>query len=126
MTADAYRTAADRPTTPDTPKRASCSLVRLNGSACTCKPPGSLWCWWVGVQLGDRWSCRHGGEWVRWRDGGENARWVASSILTCRSWVMGDRHPMTEALALLGWQRKPDKDPGVSVWTPPPVGEVAR
>ncbi len=36
-------------------------LVRANGSACQCTPPGVLWCWWRDVQERDRWFCDHGG-----------------------------------------------------------------
>lgn len=39
-------------------------LVRANGSRCTCRPPGRLWCWWYSVQPKDRWYCIHGGGWV--------------------------------------------------------------
>lgn len=47
------------------PAKVASGLVRANGSACTCRPPGRLWCWWVNVQRGDRWLCAHGGAWVR-------------------------------------------------------------
>ncbi len=40
-------------------------LLRTNGSACRCRPPGLLWCWWFHVCTGDRWFCRHGGAWKR-------------------------------------------------------------
>jgi len=92
-------------------------LVRLNGSACTCSPPGSLWCWWNDVGLGDRWECPHGGAWVRWRDGGEAAAWHAGGILT-KEWELPNWHPMTEALAVMGWARK-SRENNSSLWTPP-------
>lgn len=43
-------------------------LVRANGSACYCRPPGLLMRWWHGVEENDRWFCRHGGEWLCIRD----------------------------------------------------------
>lgn len=60
---DAYRTPGELPAPMAVlPPR---GLVRANGVACNCRPPGHLWCWWFGVVDDDRWYCEHGGGWVR-------------------------------------------------------------
>jgi hypothetical protein len=110
-----YRDAAEMPI-PTSPAKAV-GLVRLNGSACTCKPPGRLWCWWYGVQLGDRWQCVHGGAWIRWREPGEMAAWRTSGMLSC-GWETGTPHPMSLALGAMGWTRKTLLS-GRSSWAPP-------
>jgi hypothetical protein len=62
--ADAYRTSEPIPIEPVALEPRG--LVRANGTACTCTPPGFLWRWWFSVQLGDTWRCTHGGAW-EWR-----------------------------------------------------------
>lgn len=58
---DPYRHPADMVLVKVEPR----GLVRANGSHCTCKPPGFLWCWWYKVQQNDKWFCEHGGSWRR-------------------------------------------------------------
>lgn len=120
MTIDAYRTAAeiasDMAPLPTPP---AAGLVRVNGSVCTCAPPGRVWCWWYDIQLGDRWRCKHGGQWVRWRDAASFARWAPGTVLQ-QGWQMGDAHPMVESLAALGWTRHGLKGETTrSLWKPP-------
>lgn len=55
-----YRALGSRPEAPPPPR----GLVRANGSACTCRPPGMLWRWWFDVGIGDSWFCTHGGRWI--------------------------------------------------------------
>ena len=86
--ADALKRAAVEPyrsvgvSLPESRVSLPVGLIRANGSACTCKPPGTLWCWWYHVRAGDSWRCKHGGLWLRESSGGYyNARlhWRANS-----------------------------------------------
>lgn len=114
-----YRDAAEVPIDPASePAPRAAGLVRLNGSRCTCSPPGWLWCWWHKVQLGDRWECEHGGSWVRWRELAEAAEWRAAGIIE-RGWELGTAHPMCDVLAIMGWSRTPIVGSHRSRWTPP-------
>lgn len=111
-----YRLASSLPLEPES-SYARSGLVRANGSRCMCCPPGRLWCWWHEVQLGERWDCRHGGRWIRWRNLAEMDRWQPDARRKGYVWSLSFIHPMNDVFSLLGWKKRALTDR--NEWTPP-------